>query len=275
VTDAGPLLRDGVLARATVVGVRDTGWRRGDSDDTGNPAIWGWLLRVHVPDGTSYDVTTQHDVPWPLAKVARPGRDVLVRVHPLDRAIVVVDAVETARWYGVAHPHPYPVERFGPTRRAIAPGRHAPKVGTSMFVVTGLVLAVATVVLVTLAIGTDGTTRAVLFGGAGLAALLALVFGLVGRFARRLTRPPRRSVRARARIVTVRSTHSEFSTATTYRVDADVDLPHGIERVSCTVLVPAVEESVFGEGRVVAVHVRPRRPRRVVPDWDATDALQR
>jgi hypothetical protein len=269
--DASGLLRDGVLVPATVVGVRDTGWRHGDTDDFRCPAIWAWSLDVEAPDGR-YRVSCEQDVPWALARIAAPGRQVLVRVHPMDRATVVVDAVETARWYGVTDPVPLPAERVGVARKPVAPGRASPRPPLRMFFVTGTVLVVGAVVLAVIGLGQDGTTRAVAFGFAGLCAVLALVFLLVGRSARRMVRPQRRAVVARALLVDVEQGSSEYQTASVYRVRADVHLVDRVERLECPVLVPAVWESVFGRGRWLVVRVRPRHPRRFVPDWHATGA---
>jgi hypothetical protein len=267
--DAAGLLRDGILVPATVVGVRDTGWRQGDSDDLGNPAIWTWSLDVDAPDGR-YRVSCEQDVPWALARVAGPGRQVLVRVHPRDRATVVVDAVETARWYGVTDPVPLPTERVGVARKPVAPGRASPRPALRMFFVTGTLLVVGAAVLAVVGLEQDGTARTVVLGFAGLCAVLALVFLLVGRSARRMVRPPRRAVVARALLVDVKKGSSEYQTATVYRVRADVHLVDRVERMECPVLVPSVWESAFGTGRWLVVRLRPRRPRRFVPDWDAT-----
>jgi hypothetical protein len=270
--DASGLLRDGVLVPATVVGVRDTGWRHGHSDDFGCPAVWAWSLDVEAPDGR-YRVSCEQDVPWALARVAAPGRQVLVRVHPLDRGTVVVDAVETARWYGVTDPVPLPAERVGVAGKPVAPGRASPRPTVRGFFVWGWVLVVASVALVAYAVGAEGTARTVVVCGAAVFAALGLVLLLVGRSARRMVRPPRRSVVARAHLVTVRAGSSEYRTATVYKITADVHLVDRVERLECPVLVPAVWESVFGPGRWLVVSVRPRRPRRFVPDWHATAAI--
>jgi hypothetical protein len=269
--DASALLRDGVLVPATVIGVRDTGWRHGDTDDFGCPAVWAWSLDVEAPDGR-YRVSCEQDVPWALARVAAPGRQVLVRVHRLDRSTVVVDAVETARWYGVTDPVPVPVDRVGVPRKPVAPGRIGPRTALRTFFVTGSLLVVATAVLAVVGLRQDGAERTIVLGFGGLCALLALVFLLVGRSARRMVRPPRRAVVARALLVEVEPGSSEYQTANVYRVRADVHLVDRVERMECPVLVPAVYQSVFGPGRWLVVRVRPCRPRRFVPDWDATAA---
>jgi hypothetical protein len=264
---ADRLARRGAQVQATVIGIRDTGWRQGDEFTEGEPF---WAMSFDLGGGRR--ARCMQDLHPAARRELRPGGPVVLRVSRRGRR-VMVDCPATLAWLGGAIDARWRPDRVHRPWRDVAPGRKERTTFSGVAVVLGTLMLVAGAVCLGLGARETGEVRTGLFitGAtlAGIAAFWLLIVVLMRFFGR----TPADAVPARSQVLGTHRTGTMINDRRVVKVQLRSQLQDGRSfDHEARIPVPSVVIDRLVPGTWIVGHISPTKPSKVRVDWPQTTA---